>query len=400
MGGPRWGRSSAESGDSRGQQGTTNLEVSGRFAAIHLVRQTAGVGFRCDDLVGGCGLGLTCSFLAWCLRGVLSTRRRGHLRQCQPSERDRTGAGAARLVAVLSALGRQEPSALSGRQTASPPSRRRSRSGHGRVDPTAMSMSPRPPANSAATWPRRGSRPRRGYRGLLDWARGLGRGSVGADTTRLLWAGLACFLGAPGQVVVEVNRPDRHARRRGTSDPVDAEAAARAVVAGQATAIPRPVTAWSRCAVPASGQRHGDHGPPPGRQCAAGAAGHRPVELHEQLRGLDPEQACRHGGAARPGRSCRRPRRPASAGHRGRAAVGAHRRAHHLDAELDRPTARAAPAVRELCGVGAEVAGALLVTAGDGPAGGAGMRPSRCGAGPPRSRPVRADRAAPPEPRR
>ena len=40
-----------------------------------------------------------------------------------------------------------------------------------------------------------------------------------------------------------------------------------------------------------------------------------------------------------------------------------------LDAELDRLTARAAPALRELCGVGAEVAGALLVTAGDDPAG-------------------------------
>ena len=39
-----------------------------------------------------------------------------------------------------------------------------------------------------------------------------------------------------------------------------------------------------------------------------------------------------------------------------------------LDAELDRLTARAAPALRELCGVGAEVAEALLVTAGDDPA--------------------------------
>jgi transposase len=54
-----------------------------------------------------------------------------------------------------------------------------------------------------------------------------------------------------------------------------------------------------------------------------------------------------------------------------------------LDAELDRLTARAAPALRELCGVGAEVAGALLVRP---PAviqpGCARMRPSRCCAGP------------------
>jgi transposase len=41
--------------------------------------------------------------------------------------------------------------------------------------------------------------------------------------------------------VVEVNRPDRQARRRrGKSDPTDAEAAARAVQAGQATVAPRP----------------------------------------------------------------------------------------------------------------------------------------------------------------
>jgi transposase len=41
-------------------------------------------------------------------------------------------------------------------------------------------------------------------------------------------------------VVLEVNGPDRSARRRrGKSDPVDAEAAARAVLAGQVTAIPK-----------------------------------------------------------------------------------------------------------------------------------------------------------------
>jgi transposase len=53
-------------------------------------------------------------------------------------------------------------------------------------------------------------------------------------------AGLARFLGGHGQRVVEVNRPDRQARRRnGKSDPVDAEAAARAVQAGEATAAPK-----------------------------------------------------------------------------------------------------------------------------------------------------------------
>ena len=45
---------------------------------------------------------------------------------------------------------------------------------------------------------------------------------------------------AAGLTVFEVNRPDRaNRRRKGKSDPVDAEAAARAVLSGQATAIPK-----------------------------------------------------------------------------------------------------------------------------------------------------------------
>lgn len=59
-----------------------------------------------------------------------------------------------------------------------------------------------------------------------------GTGSYGYQLTRSLQAA--------GLTVVEVNRPDRaNRRRKGKSDPVDAEAAARAVLAGQATAVPK-----------------------------------------------------------------------------------------------------------------------------------------------------------------
>jgi transposase len=80
-----------------------------------------------------------------------------------------------------------------------------------------------------------------GYRALLDWARGLGEVEAwGIEGTGCYGAALARLLDGYGQVVQEVNRPDRQARRRrGKSDPVDAEAAARAVLAGQATAIPK-----------------------------------------------------------------------------------------------------------------------------------------------------------------
>jgi transposase len=57
---------------------------------------------------------------------------------------------------------------------------------------------------------------------------------------------LAQHLSDHGIEVVEVNRPDRARRHRtGKTDPVDAEAAARAVLAGDARAIPRTATARS-----------------------------------------------------------------------------------------------------------------------------------------------------------
>lgn len=66
----------------------------------------------------------------------------------------------------------------------------------------------------------------------------------GPGGTGCYGAGLARYLHAQGIRVVEVNRPDRAARRRqGKSDPVDADAAARAVQAGDQTAAPKAGTA-------------------------------------------------------------------------------------------------------------------------------------------------------------
>ena len=78
-----------------------------------------------------------------------------------------------------------------------------------------------------------------GYQDLLAWARRLGQPIAwGVEGTGSYGAALARFLAANGQAMVEVNRCDRAARRRrGKSDPTDAEAAARAVQAG-AGAVP------------------------------------------------------------------------------------------------------------------------------------------------------------------
>jgi transposase len=76
---------------------------------------------------------------------------------------------------------------------------------------------------------------------LWDWASGFGPlTQAGVEGTGSFGYRLAQFLTGSGVTVFEVNRPNRVARRRrGKSDPVDAEAAARAVLAGDATATPK-----------------------------------------------------------------------------------------------------------------------------------------------------------------
>nr|WP_027140919.1 IS110 family transposase [Pseudofrankia saprophytica] len=83
-----------------------------------------------------------------------------------------------------------------------------------------------------------------GYGRLLDWLRGFGAvGKVGVEGTGVYGAGLARHLAAAGVAVVEIDRPDRKARRwQGKSDPVDAEAAARAALAGRRTGKPKDRT--------------------------------------------------------------------------------------------------------------------------------------------------------------
>jgi transposase len=76
---------------------------------------------------------------------------------------------------------------------------------------------------------------------LLDWARKPGEvEAFGVEGCGCYGSGLTRFLGGPGQLVLEVNRPDRSARLQPCkSHSVAAEAAARAVLAGQVTAIPK-----------------------------------------------------------------------------------------------------------------------------------------------------------------
>ena len=80
-----------------------------------------------------------------------------------------------------------------------------------------------------------------GYERLLAWARSFGRLSrAGIEGTGSYGAGLTRFLEQSGIAIIEINRPNRSRRRnRGKSDPTDAESAARAVLADDATGIPK-----------------------------------------------------------------------------------------------------------------------------------------------------------------
>ena len=81
----------------------------------------------------------------------------------------------------------------------------------------------------------------KGYRDLEAWAMSLGVvRAIGIEGTGSYGAGLCRFLRARGCEVLEVNRPNRQLRhKKGKSDTVDAESAARAVLSGQATASPK-----------------------------------------------------------------------------------------------------------------------------------------------------------------
>lgn len=67
--------------------------------------------------------------------------------------------------------------------------------------------------------------------------------AVGVEGTGAYGAGLARHLTDVGVQVIEVDRPDRKTRRvAGKSDPIDADAAARAVLAGRAVGTPKTRT--------------------------------------------------------------------------------------------------------------------------------------------------------------
>lgn len=210
-----------------------------------------------------------------------------------------------------------------------------------------------------------------GYRELLAWATTFGEvESWGIEGTGSYGAGLTRFLRGAGQAVVEVSRPDRSTRRhKGKSDPIDAEAAARSAQSNEATAIPKSGTGIIeviRCLRVARGSAIKARTKAINTLKALVVTA--PAPLREQLRVLDTPALITTCGRFRPGEVT-----DTLAGAKlalrclARRVTDLDAEVALLDDELDPLTQAAAPTLRALLGVGPDVAGQLLVTAGENP---------------------------------
>ncbi|MFE0700545.1 IS110 family transposase [Streptomyces sp. NPDC058872] len=211
-----------------------------------------------------------------------------------------------------------------------------------------------------------------GYRDLLKWLHSHGQVlAVGMEGTGSFGAELSRYLHANQIAVIEVDRPDRRARRAaGKSDPIDAYAAATAVLAGRATGTPkhrdgaveaiRGLRVVRASAVKARTQTINQI-----KSLIITA----PAEVREALRSLTTTELVRRLTASRPGTDLAVPATAVKVALKRLA-----KRYRHLseeiaeaDAELRVLITRTAPGLLALSGVGTETAGQLLVTAGDNP---------------------------------
>jgi transposase len=210
-----------------------------------------------------------------------------------------------------------------------------------------------------------------GYAALASWSEQLGRPrAFGIEGTGSYGAGLASFLRRRGHLIVEVDRGDRRGRRsNGKSDTIDAEAAARAVLAGSAGAIPKSADGVSEMirqvkiardtAVKARTQAVIT------LKCIIVNA---PAELREQLAPLSDKALLDRCAKFRRGPI---ESTTASAKHSLRALARrwlelADEVAGH-DRVLDQLTRAAAPSLRDAFGIGPDTAAEMLIVFGDNP---------------------------------
>lgn len=213
-----------------------------------------------------------------------------------------------------------------------------------------------------------------GYRRLLGWLAGFGPVTrVGVEGTGSYGAGLARYLRAAGVEVVEVDRPNRQARRRaGKSDPLDAIEAARAALSGRASGLAKTrdgnVEAIRALVVARRSARSA-------KIMTLNQIRHlsftAPEELRERLKDVSRQRLAARAAGLRPSR--REGADPVTAATKtalrilGRRALALDEEKARIDALLAGLVTQTAPDLLRLHGVGADTAATLLVTAGDNP---------------------------------
>jgi transposase len=209
-----------------------------------------------------------------------------------------------------------------------------------------------------------------GYRQLRRWLDSFGVvGVVGVESTGSYGAALTRHLRGCGVEVVEVNQPHPHARaRRGKSDAVDAEMAARKALSREVRTVPKDTTGIVESIRQLKVARSGAV---KARTAALVQLGELLVTAPAQLR-EDLDAKTLPGKAAQCLRLRPDPARVAEPLHAAKTALRSiARRLNDLDtaiAELDTTlvplVATAAPRTLALLGVGTQHAAQLLVTAG------------------------------------
>ena len=213
---------------------------------------------------------------------------------------------------------------------------------------------------------------KKGYEKLLRWAESLGPVlCVGVEGTSSYGAGLTRHFKAARIAVSEVERPKRrHLRRNGKSDPIEAEAAARMVLASETAGEPksgegqvemiRTLRAARHSAVKARSQAANQ------LQSLLVTA---PENLRNRLRTLSTKKLVAVTARFRPGKD------PGDVETATKFALRsvAHRYQQlsreitELNMQLDRLVAQAAPGLSCLPAIGTDHAATLLITAGDNP---------------------------------
>jgi transposase len=213
-----------------------------------------------------------------------------------------------------------------------------------------------------------------GYERLLCWAQSFGPvRCAGIEGTSSYGAGIARHLKAQGVEVLEVERPKRRQRsspRNVKSDPSDAESAARAVLAGETSGVPK---SGGGCVEMIRALRAARRSAMKSRTQAAnqlqGLRVTAPDELRHRLRGLSSKELV---SVAARFRLADDPRDvPAATKFALRSVARCYEALSaeiaELDTQLDRLVRQVAPELVCLAGIGTDHAATLLIVAGDNP---------------------------------